>query len=797
MFRFIINILNNKRKFIECVVVSFLTALILIILVCEINIGSDNKSLEKENLYTSLFEAQAGFSVLGLSIVSILVGIVDKKKYGLSVSNYVMRLNHIFPLNYDILIAETIALNVFTFYALSNGFYLLINYLFIATVLACIFLVRDATKTLYSKDKISKEIHDYILEKTKDTDIDSLYEEIKVSIISGDTLVFEDDIGLAIELLDKTFHHYNKAQLKKLEQQINTIVNTAINHSSDIVCYKTAELYISALRCANKLNRELPDNRRIFLDKLDYARCLDMMLMASAEVFMSNTAEIEQINIYDFYYEQAENYFMCGHKKSIGRSFFLKVQDSKLKEHKNYYSTLKKIINDSYYFHIIYNEYTFINYISNQVLFIKSNDIKLLEYSIDNCKLIRSDSVNNSKTYTVDFENLYVVYYIWHYLFNKSINNRFFEKNKIQIEKLLKKVKKNFDNLKLYYNNPKYKLFSSSIFEIFNHYKYYDLTIENDLDEFLIYVFGYLSDNQNFDMEGFVCLIKQNFNIYENLKGITNIFESIDYSSRYKEFLNSYVTDDGYKEEYTIEELYRNIKKGLNIAVNDLRQITIQKNRIEFHTSKIQFKMNIIEYLEETIDKYNKIKFNEFNYDDINIYEMKYNEKISLADSVSIKQLDLYFKDYYNTNEIYVLIDNAVFDLIHTEYKDFYTYLKRGLSNPENIISYIEENKPNLFYGWLTHIDISKENQNIKDRIDYYLDKPNITRILSNKNKYLAALKSDYIKISKPEVTVDLRENEDQENIDIIINLKFKYELPDRNIGVIFYSEQKPNETAN
>lgn len=145
--------------------------------------------------YWDLFEAQVGISMVGLSIVTLLISFVKTKAYGMSIPMYVMQIR---PWYWDyksiiFISIATIPLNWFVI--MLHGY----NTAVLIVVLNCILHINTVDKAfnvIYSPDEIIYEIANYILTTHKEKDMINFYNDMIFNIETKN--MFELDKELII-----------------------------------------------------------------------------------------------------------------------------------------------------------------------------------------------------------------------------------------------------------------------------------------------------------------------------------------------------------------------------------------------------------------------------------------------------------------------------------------------------------------------------------------------------------------------------------------------------------------------
>lgn len=170
---------QNKRKILTeygmivsiilIIIISFLADLCFFPLPEFILLKIDN------SFYQVLFSAQASASAIGLAIIALLSNAVDKKIYGMSVSRFIMRLNHIIPFSHSFIICTVILLLAFNGVAVGLGLFNLSVSLFFTTIFLFIMLALDVIKVMYLGQQLENEIKEHIITSNKIEYIENVF----------------------------------------------------------------------------------------------------------------------------------------------------------------------------------------------------------------------------------------------------------------------------------------------------------------------------------------------------------------------------------------------------------------------------------------------------------------------------------------------------------------------------------------------------------------------------------------------------------------------------------------------
>ena len=221
-------------------------------------------------IYQTMADILSSVAALGLAIISLITVVSDKRVFGISLSKYLMVYRHTKPFQHRVVIVAVIVLTALVWLLVAIAWYnLSVGLFLIATVLVCR-LTKDAVQSLHSSDDVKQEIKAFIVSTNNLKFYEALFDEIKESIVSGDTVTFEGSLALAIEILHiELIPETPQDRVQRIQENIQGVINVAVSHNNSSFAFGVFNLYISAYRAANRNEKaivplKLLDNYEIY-----------------------------------------------------------------------------------------------------------------------------------------------------------------------------------------------------------------------------------------------------------------------------------------------------------------------------------------------------------------------------------------------------------------------------------------------------------------------------------------------------------------------------------------------------
>jgi hypothetical protein len=164
--------------------------------------------------YWDLFGAQVGISMVGLSIVALIISFVKTKAHGMSIPLYVMQIRPWYW-GYKFIMYTSIAAIPVNWFLLMFQCY---NTAVLVVVLNCVLFMNTVDKAfdvIYAPDEVIGEIRDYIMFTHKKQDMINLYYDIIDNIESDN----HRDLAVDIRILHNTITIFiNKAEIEEAKE---------------------------------------------------------------------------------------------------------------------------------------------------------------------------------------------------------------------------------------------------------------------------------------------------------------------------------------------------------------------------------------------------------------------------------------------------------------------------------------------------------------------------------------------------------------------------------------------------
>ncbi|MCL2445902.1 MAG: hypothetical protein FWD06_03945 [Oscillospiraceae bacterium] len=240
-------------------------------------------------IFQTLAQVQASMSALGLAIVSLLAVISKERLYGVPLTKYLMIYRHWKPFQHGFIIGAIIILSATGWLAVAIGLYNLSVAIFLISTILIFMLAKDAVRALRSANNLEQEIKAYIISSKS---YNTLFEEIRKSIVKGDKVLFEENLDFVLEILSiELIPGVSDERIRQIEENIQNIINVAIEHNNTSFNAGVFRLFISAYCYANR------DEDNIVSLKLDNYEIYYLLRICQLEMFDNPTAWKKQISL--------------------------------------------------------------------------------------------------------------------------------------------------------------------------------------------------------------------------------------------------------------------------------------------------------------------------------------------------------------------------------------------------------------------------------------------------------------------------------------------------------------------
>ena len=176
-----------------------------------------------EELFVSLFTVQASVATVSIAIVSIITGLVSESILGISVSGFITNRKPV-VLKHNRLIIANLIVTALNYVSVAMAFFNVCIALFIISIVITILLVDEVYIIFLGKNRIRKEIHEFVFENYDAEILNDLNNELLSAIEIGNSLTITEDF----EIIKKIF----KAEAIKSNYKSNEI----IEQLSKMVC---------------------------------------------------------------------------------------------------------------------------------------------------------------------------------------------------------------------------------------------------------------------------------------------------------------------------------------------------------------------------------------------------------------------------------------------------------------------------------------------------------------------------------------------------------------------------------
>ncbi len=183
-----------------------------------------------EDLFLTLFSVQASVSTVGIAIVTIIAGFTNDYIYGVSLSGFITTLKPVF-LKHNVLIISNLIIVFINYFCVSYSLFNTSIALFTISIVITIILMKKAFVIFLGKERIKKEIYEYVLNNYSKSIIADLGRELIKAIEIGDSLVIKEDYLVIKSILQKEVEStlYKESEITK---QISDIVADALEKVS-------------------------------------------------------------------------------------------------------------------------------------------------------------------------------------------------------------------------------------------------------------------------------------------------------------------------------------------------------------------------------------------------------------------------------------------------------------------------------------------------------------------------------------------------------------------------------------
>lgn len=242
--------MKNKfsiAKVIMYILVSFLLAIIYGIIVNNTNILPsffylDSNKINIENLMYYMWEVQVTIALISISLVSLIVGKLDYKIYGIDIKSILM-MKQWFILNYIEKIVYIIALSVLNMWFIFYSFLPGLVAIFIFSIIGIVMLLVDSFLVLFNDDKckniIINELVKIIHKSKNESDLKVIYEYLAGINGHNRNLVMNNNLEIIIDnenYLLQLIGIINEEKLPDERKRICSSIEEKIEYLIDVLC---------------------------------------------------------------------------------------------------------------------------------------------------------------------------------------------------------------------------------------------------------------------------------------------------------------------------------------------------------------------------------------------------------------------------------------------------------------------------------------------------------------------------------------------------------------------------------
>lgn len=207
-----------------------------------------------DNQISLLFQSQVTLSVLGIAIVSLLSGFINKRFLGVPVAHFIMYLRAICLTHPNIIFIELILILVSYIFVMFQ-FYNIILVIFVLSILLLMVMIKDSLIVFCDKTIIEKEIKQYIMDsfsknkKNKNQILEYLLIDSKIAIKRMDVSQIEENLDCLRNIFGLKI---NDDDINKLIEKYIVIVKLYINSNNSDVFRVFLDSFVDICEVDNK-----------------------------------------------------------------------------------------------------------------------------------------------------------------------------------------------------------------------------------------------------------------------------------------------------------------------------------------------------------------------------------------------------------------------------------------------------------------------------------------------------------------------------------------------------------------
>jgi hypothetical protein len=156
---------------------------------------------EKNLLYT-LFSVQASVAIISIAIIALITGFSTENMYGISVSNYIMKIKPCILKHKAVIILNLMSI-VLNYFTISFSLYNTSVSIFIINIILTIKMIVDISEIFYGKQELQKDIKQYVIQHYSLGYLSELQRETNMAIESNNFLTVYNDINILTNIFQK------------------------------------------------------------------------------------------------------------------------------------------------------------------------------------------------------------------------------------------------------------------------------------------------------------------------------------------------------------------------------------------------------------------------------------------------------------------------------------------------------------------------------------------------------------------------------------------------------------------
>ena len=205
-------------------------------------------------IYQTLFSAQASLVGVVLAILGLMTNVVDSKIYGLSVTQYIMKIRPIVFFRHGWIIIDTIIIVFLTWCFVALNLNNIAIALFFITGVLLVRLALDVLRIMHSSHRIKDEIENYFMLAPNNALITNLFNEINDGLLAGNSVLLQQDVTFAKKLIEERMGEMSDEMVSLLLDLFSTIIHTAYESNSSKAA-EILDLYIIAVEVSSDSNK--------------------------------------------------------------------------------------------------------------------------------------------------------------------------------------------------------------------------------------------------------------------------------------------------------------------------------------------------------------------------------------------------------------------------------------------------------------------------------------------------------------------------------------------------------------